>query len=108
MFRYVVRRCVHQQSKIILSRDEKCFLAYHPEEEHPYEMTRPVPIREQGIESPLKVDSRNMFTQSPNLEQLQQLTYTPKGYWKEFRGKAKRKAYKDYFDDKEFRKGLTT
>jgi len=59
-------------------------------------------------DSPLKVDSKNMITESPNLEQLQQLTYTSRHYWKRYPGKEKREAYQNWFNDNEYRKGLTS
>lgn len=109
MLRHIFRRCVHQQPRTVLSKDEKHFLAYHPEESHPYEMTRPIPkdaVNE--AESILRVDSRKMFVQSPNLEQLQNLTYTHRRYWRAFIGKEKRMRYQDWFNDKKTRSGLTT
>ena len=89
-----------------LSKDEKCFVAYHPETEHPYEYTKPLP-KKSANDSILKVDSRRMITKAPNLEQIQALTYTPNSYWHQFPGRAKREKYKDSYNDKDDRKGLT-
>lgn len=112
MFRQLIRRLhnkVAPSNRIVLSQDEKCFIAYHPRSDHPYEFTRPLPKQEKHRdESLLKVSSRNMITKAPNLEQVQDLTYTHKSYWREDRGPKLRKKYKDYFNDNVDRKGLTS
>lgn len=110
--RCLTRRLVHtnassNEPRIYLSKDEKCFVSYHPTKDHPYECTRPLPVHEVEI-SHLKVNSKNMIVKGPNLEQLQSLTYTPKSYWRQDFGKQKRDAYKKFFDDKGDRKGLTS
>lgn len=102
-----IRRHFHSKPKIYINNDETCFVAYHPEQRHDYKYTRPLPIKSDiNEESPLKVTSRHMFTDAPNLEQLQALTYTPATYWRVFHGKAKRMRYKAAFDDKVDRKGV--
>lgn len=114
-FRQLIRQ-VHSKAglagkngpRIYLSKDEKCFVSYHPTQDHPYECTRPMPAVEVKDESYLKVNSRNMITKAPNLEQVQCLTYTPKSYWRQDRGKQKRDFYRKYFDEKDVRKGLTS
>ena len=98
----------NKKPRIFLSKDEKCFVAYHPTEEHPYEATKPLPAIKTKQESHLRVDSLNMITKAPNLEQVQNLTYTPKSYWRQDKGKQKRDNYKAYFDEKDVRKGLTS
>lgn len=102
LLKKIPKRC------IVLAKDEKSFIGYHFEQSHPYELTRPVPPKKEVVDSHMKVDSKNMFTTAPNLEQLQKLTYTPKRFWFLSDSKAKRDKYKDYFNDKETRKGLTS
>uniref|UniRef100_A0A6G1SET7 39S ribosomal protein L42, mitochondrial n=1 Tax=Aceria tosichella TaxID=561515 RepID=A0A6G1SET7_9ACAR len=97
-----------KRAQIFLSKDEKCFVSYHPTQDHPYECTRPLPKVEAKDESYLRVDSLNMITKAPNLEQVQNLTYTPKSYWRQDEGKAKRERYRKCFDEKDVRKGLTS
>lgn len=95
-------RLLLRRTKVTLSRDGTCFVARHPETEHPYGQTLPMPKQTQrNPESILRVDSKDMFTKSPNLEQVQALTYTPASYWRQTPGKDKRDAYKASFDDKE-------
>lgn len=94
MIRNISRR-VHT-----LSKDMTCFVAYHPEEEHKYEHTKPIPKSRTEDETILKVNSENMITKSPNLEQLQALTYTPARFWRQEPGKDKRIKYREYFNDK--------
>lgn len=108
MLRNVARRFYSSHNKIILSKDESCFLAVHPDIEHEYKYTKPLPKAEVTKGTLLKVDSRNMITKSPNLEQIQTLTFTPARYWMQFPGREKRKKHKEFFDDKEDRKGLTS
>lgn len=112
MYRHITRH-FHvakgaKQPRIVLSKDEACFVAYHPEKEHPYELTKPLPKAEVDDETILKINSKNMITKSPNLEQLQALTYTPHRYWLQFVGKQKRVKYQESFNDNEDRKGLTS
>jgi len=108
MFRTVTRRLHNEPYKILLSKEETCFVVHHPDNEHPYEYTRPLPECKVEQASILKVDSKNMFTKSPNLEQLQVLTYTHHSHWHKFAGREKRRKYKEYFDDKVDRPGLTS
>lgn len=104
MFRMTVRQLCNKPTR--LSKDETCFLVYHPDSEHPYNQTRPLPKDEQKENSILKANSRNMITKAPNLEQLQALTRTPTRYWYEYIGRDKRDKYKEYFNDNVDRKGL--
>lgn len=110
MFRQIVRQLSNRAAtrKILLSKDETCFVAYHPRTEHPYEFTKPLPKVEKTDESILKVNAKNMITDSPNLEQVQELTYTHKSYWREDKGRKQRQNYKNYFNDNVDRKGLTS
>lgn len=85
-----------------------CYFVYHPETEHPYEYTKPLPKQELNNASILKVDSRNMLTSSPNLEQVQTLTRTPRRFWIPYPGRDKRDAYRESFNDNVDRPGLTS
>lgn len=103
-------RTFARQFRLLLSKDETCYVAHHPDCEHPYELTRPLPkiTSEKQEESILRINSKNMITKSPNLEQLQNLTYTPASYWKQYQGKAKRRKHIEYFNDNVDRSGLTS
>lgn len=94
--------------KISTNKDETCFIIHHPDVEHPYEMTKPLPKMKPVEQSYLKVDSKDMFVKSPNLEQLQAITFTPARYWHQYPGKVKRRKYQDYFNDNVDRRGLTS
>lgn len=85
-----------------------CFLVHHPTVAHDYKYTRPLPIETKTTESILSVDSRHMITKSPNLEQLQALTYTHYRHWKQYPGRALRNRFKNYFNDNVDRPGLTS
>lgn len=85
----------------------RLFVAHHPDIEFPYSKTKPLPERKLE-ETMFKENSKNMFTKSPNLEQLQALTYTPASYWKSYPGKEKRAAYKACQDDNVDRTGLSS
>lgn len=100
MLRGIIRNLHTKTSSthILLSKNETCFVAYHPDIEHPYQQTKPMPEVKETVESILKVDSHNLITKWPNLEQLQAMTYTPSRYWHEYHGRDKRKKYKEYFD----------
>lgn len=91
MFSLIIRRGIHIQ----MSKSGSCILARHPEVSHPYEHTKPLPKVERDDHF-LKQNSDNMFTKSPNLEQLQTLTYTHASYWHEYKGKEKRQKLIDY------------
>lgn len=49
-----------------------------------------------------------MITKSPNLEQLQALTYTPARHWRTRQGLIKRRKHVEYFNDNVDRPGLTS
>lgn len=94
--------------RLLINDEETCFIAHHSEQGFDYKYTRPLPERTSSTSqvTPLKVNSRHMFTDAPNLEQLQALTYTHASYWNIYPGKAKRMRYKAAFDDKVDRKGV--
>lgn len=75
-------------------------IAIHPDRSFTYEFTKPLPIQSIEEETPLRELKQDIITESPNLEQLQALTYTPRRYWMEHRGQQKRQVYKSYFDQK--------
>jgi hypothetical protein len=100
-------RLLRNAGRIFISKDEKCFVSFHPDIDFDYENTRPMPKLENENSSALKVDSTNMITKAPNLEQIQQLTFTPKSYWRQDQGRMKREKYKKYFDESDIRRGLT-
>ena len=106
---FIVRCSIHTKPyRIFLSQDESCFVAHHPAEEHPYEATKPLPQTRSTDESILKVNSRDMITKAPNLEQLQALTRTHRSYWRQTEGLNKRKKMIDYYNDTVDRPGLTS
>lgn len=110
MFRQIVRQ-LHGKgpaNRIVLAKDESCFIAFHPRKEHPYEYTRPLPKEEKQDESVLKVNSKNMITEAPNLEQVQDLTFTHKSRWRNQKGLEKREKLKKSYDDNVDRRGLTS
>lgn len=101
--------CSSPSYPIRLSSDETCIYVEHPDVEHEYRYTKPMPgDTKDNAESILRVDSRHMITKSPNLEQLQTLTYTPYRYWKQYPGREKRQRYRNYFNDNVDRPGLTS
>lgn len=75
-------------------------IGLHPEKPAPYEFTRPLPARTENDTSLLKEVPKDIYNDAPNLEQIQALTYTPRRYWIEYPGKAKRELYKKCFDQK--------
>lgn len=87
------------------SKDSTCILAIHPERVPEYQHTKALPVREEK-HSYLVTDSRNMITKSPNLEQLQALTYTHQRYWHQYPGLEKKKKYRAAFDDNVDRPGV--
>lgn len=112
----LLQRYVHTSNKpitsykVMISKNEDYFIVNHPEVEHPYSYTRPLP-KENDVsneETILRENAKNMFTKSPNLEQLQSLTYTPARYWHQYPGKVKRLKYKACQDDNVDRQGLTS
>lgn len=107
MIRTFIRGISTKPRRILLSKDESCFVSYHPDTEHEYQYTKPLPKVEVG-ESLLKVDSKNMIVKSPNLEQLQTLTFTHARHWRSEASTQRRRKYKERFNDNVDRFGLTS
>lgn len=101
MFSTFFRRRIHLR----ISKDGTCFVAHHPEKNYPYEMTKPLPKVEED-NSLLRANNKHMITKSPNLEQLQALTYTHSRNWQEFPGREKRLKEIEYYNQKDERSGL--
>lgn len=93
--------------RIYLSKDETYFFAYHPDRSHSYQDTKPLPkvARDESI---LKETSRDMITKSPNLEQVQSLTYTHARYWRQTPGLDRRERFREHENDNVDRSGLTS
>lgn len=83
-------------------------IAHHPEKALPYEFTKPLPQKTIENKTILKKVHQDIFNEGPNLEQLQALTYTHHTYWNQNNTLKLRKEYRDFFNDTEDRKGLTS
>lgn len=74
---------------VILSDDKKTFIAWHPNQDYPYEFTRPLPPMSETEESEIIKESamktaKNAFSaKKPEIarQQLMNLTYTTKHRW---------------------------
>lgn len=75
--------------KIALTDDRKTFVAWHPQQEFPYEFTRPIPVYEQRDQSAIIKESAlntatNAFVKKhPEIarQELQRITFTTKHRW---------------------------
>lgn len=78
----------------------KSIFCYHPQQGIPYELTKPLPARQEPVETILRDLPKSIHDEGPNLEQLQALTYTPALYWEQRPGKTLRKKFRAAEDKK--------
>lgn len=75
--------------KIALTDDRKTFVAWHPQQEFPYEFTRPIPKSEERDrsaiikEAAINTAMSAFKTQHPEIvrQELQRITFTTKHRW---------------------------
>jgi len=104
---YSVRRTPEEgidnkNDKVVLTDDGGLIICWHPEVQHPYEMSRPVPEHTVVTQSNLKIQAlqpvSEVFRQKHDrmmVRELMHLTYTTKHKWFGKYGKEKRQMYRE-------------